>query len=71
MARIEPPLNQCGQFKMHTQKILAALVLVLAPISFTVSAAIINPVDFPDSFVQEKNTPVTQEQVNTTVDAKK
>lgn len=57
---------------MNTQKIVATLIFALTTVSFNASAAIINQVDFPDSFIQTKekvNTAET-EQVTASAEAK-
>ena len=52
-------------FIMRSSKILATVAISLSLVSFNVSAAIINNVDFPAEFVQakEKAASVNQEQV--------
>lgn len=56
---------------MSNQKILAAFVFALVTASFNASAAIINQVDFPDSFVQSKDKQITEEPVSAAVHVKK
>ncbi|MDY6450365.1 hypothetical protein [Acinetobacter faecalis] len=58
---------------MNFTKILAATIFSLSAISFNVSAAIINNVDFPAEFVQakDKTASTDQEQVTASAEANK
>lgn len=58
---------------MSSSKILVAVMFSLSAVSFNVSAAIINNVDFPDEFVQvkEKVASADQEQVIASAESNK
>lgn len=55
-----------GEIKMRIQHILAATTLALTMVSTTVTAAIVNQVDFPEAFTTVKDKVQSETQENLT-----